>query len=240
VRNSHLALCVLSLLLLTGCSSYGPKITVGDCDIYYKDGATREDAQKAADVLVKDKYIDPSKSVVKGSVRILKPGGKYAVEFVFNEKSINDENSVSTMRTFFASDIATEAFGGAPTDLHLCDTHFVTEKNEPVEYVKRTSFGNGSLLKTSKDLSDEELKKLLIYCNKTFGKARDVLIGAKKNGALPVISVIVPDAKSRTDKFAQEDFKPIAIAISKNVFDGATVELDLCDAHFQPGPHCNS
>jgi len=108
--------------------------------------------------------------------------------------------------------VAIDAFGGAPTELHFCDTSFVTQKTAQVEYVKLASFGEGRTLRCSQEYSADEIKKLTDFLVKLLAdaKAKAITVDAKKEGTKYVISFVVD--KEKWDN--KDSWKVVAQAIA--------------------------
>lgn len=226
IWKSKLVLAPFALLMLSGCASYGEKIAVGEGDIYYKDGATKDDAQKTGDALVKDGYLDKAKKETSKSVRVLKPGGKYALELVVKDEAFKDENLQNTLNNMVGSDVAAEAFGGAPTELHLCDGTFATRKSMEVEFVQHAKELN---LRASKDITADEMKSAAEALTEMLGEgAAKVALTLKKNGDKYVLGIL-SDKSKWEDKALVESYKEHAQTISDKVFKGAPVQIDFCD-----------
>lgn len=227
--RQSLVIGAMAFGLLAGCSSNGEKISVGDGDIYYKDGATKEDAQKVADALVKDSFVDKSKTKTSKSIRVLKTGGKNVLELVVKDETFKDDGMLNLLRVGAGSDVAIEAFAGAPTELHLCDGSFATKKSVDVEFTKKATFGKGGTLKLTKDCSADETKNLTDWLTKSFEGSSDLLFFAKKEADTVVVLTVV--AKEKWEKPEIKDgFKELAADLSKTL-NGAKVRFDICDSN---------
>ncbi len=115
-------------LLLASCTDYGEKVTYNGTDVYYKDGATLEDADKLGAYLEEAEFADG----VEKSVMIVKnEGGNYVFRMVVQEGA---EEGNDTMFQLMAMGISMGAFDNQPIDVDLCDNTFQTLKTIPYAY----------------------------------------------------------------------------------------------------------
>ena len=122
-KNLITAFAAILILLLVGaaCSKYGTKLEYNASELYYTKNVSEAEAKKFGDYLSKLKYFDGKKT----SVQLDKSGSTYQTRFVINKDKQNDEvvtNSFKTLGKLFSE----EVFGGAPTEVHICDDQLKT------------------------------------------------------------------------------------------------------------------
>lgn len=125
LRKKSLVILIGCLLtgLMIGCDSYGTKLDFNGGELYYTKNTTEADAKKLGDYLVKGKYFDGEKK----TVQLDKSGDTYQVRMVVKEGTEKDEKNVALFQVI-ANDISKNVFGGAKTEIHLCDDHLKTQK----------------------------------------------------------------------------------------------------------------
>src|SRR5258708_38884515 len=118
----HVLVFVL-LVGVCGCAphAYGEKHTANNGEVYYKDGVTKQEAEKLGDLLVKTKYFDGGKK----SVQLAKEGNKYLLRLVIYSPYQNDLDTIWSLR-LIAGQASREALNGADVQLQICDEHFGT------------------------------------------------------------------------------------------------------------------
>jgi hypothetical protein len=124
IINPFIVLPLLLVIGLAACTNYGKKATKGHVEIYYKDGISQEQAQKAADFLYGIDVSVNNNTTVKKSIQLIKEGDTVNFRMVIDKKKlsgVNDEN-------FYAlgNVISDSLFGGKPVNVDLTDNTFKT------------------------------------------------------------------------------------------------------------------
>ena len=114
---------MVSLLFACG-SPHGQRETFGGGELYYKDGATADDAQKLGNYLLSVGFFDDGSPA---SAQLVKRGDTYVFRFSANEEAIQDESFARLLR-FMSMDISADVFNQAPVDVELTDGNFVARK----------------------------------------------------------------------------------------------------------------
>jgi len=113
---------VCLLFIASGCSTYGDKVEVNSkSTVYYKDGGTKEQAQKVGSFLLRNNYFDDSTSK---SVQVTKSNDTSIVRFVVDEekmKSVPDAELIFSAIQFLLKD---SVFNGKPTRVVLANDVF--------------------------------------------------------------------------------------------------------------------
>jgi hypothetical protein len=141
------ALIIVSIAL-SACNSYGDKLKVNDkSEVYYKDGATSEDAKKLGDYLLKEGYFD---STNEKSVQLSKTKDTFNVKFVVDKKRAEASlNETEATFTAFGMLLSMQVFDGKPTKVMLADPYMKTFREIPTQTLKGSpgdslSFDTGS------------------------------------------------------------------------------------------------
>jgi hypothetical protein len=122
--RSFISLSLVITISLTSCTNYGKKVSQDYLEIYYKDGISREQAEKTVKFLYpywKDKT---SIETSKKSVQLTKTGDTVNFRMVSDEKKMKlvDDETFYTMSNIFSDSL----FNHSPVNLVLTDNHFKT------------------------------------------------------------------------------------------------------------------
>ncbi len=115
--------------LVASCTDYGDKVEKGKTEVYYKDGATEEEAQALMDLLFEQKYFNEDK---ENSVQILKDGDTYHVNFVVKEDFWDKEDVIQGFK-FMGRLIQSEVLDGADLIVNLCNDKLESQKEIKIE-----------------------------------------------------------------------------------------------------------
>jgi hypothetical protein len=126
-------LVFLSVIVFAiGCNSYGDKIKINDkSEVYYKDGASKDEAKKLGDYLLQNGYFD-TKS--EKSIQLSKTKDTFNVKFVVDKKRA-ETGMKETESTFtaLAMLLSYQVFNGKPTRIMLADQYMKTIREIPVQ-----------------------------------------------------------------------------------------------------------
>ncbi len=119
-------LAAICSFVLASCDGHGTKLMFNKGELYYTEGVTEDEANKLGKYLVDNEFFDG----VEKSAQITKEGSKYQFRMVTQEEFIEDANFAVIAGTM-AQQLSTAVFGGAETELHLCDEMLKTKKVIP-------------------------------------------------------------------------------------------------------------
>ena len=85
-------LSLLTAIVLTACSNHGEKVTKDYLDVYYKDGITKEQAQKALDYFL-PKWKDEGEKTKPKSIQLTKNGDTINFRMVAKMEIMNKMTS---------------------------------------------------------------------------------------------------------------------------------------------------
>jgi hypothetical protein len=125
-----LLFCV-SLLIFTGCTSYGKKYSPDkDHEVYYKgDGVDESTAKKLAEYLKSAGYFTDGH---QATVQIVKTKDSFNLNFVYDKAQVDADREAKFL--IFGGAISRDVFNGAPVNIHLCDNKL--EMFKDVGYAK--------------------------------------------------------------------------------------------------------
>ncbi len=127
---------VLALsFLLVSCNNYGEKATKEHIETYYKDGITKEEAQKTADLMYS---LDVNNAKTKKSFQLTKENGTVHFRMVVDESRINQANDLNFLA--ISNMVSESVFAGVPVDMDLTDNKFKTIRSLPFKKVTDEDF----------------------------------------------------------------------------------------------------
>ena len=110
---------ILSCVVLASCTNYGKKVSKDNLEVFYKDGISKDEAQKLFDFL----YPLWNKGDKK-SVQLVKIKDTITFRMVTNKEKMGqvDDETFALMGTVFSDSV----FNSAPVNVDLTDDHFKT------------------------------------------------------------------------------------------------------------------
>jgi len=120
MRKLFMLFCVAAVLV-TACNSYGDKIKVNNkSEVYYKDGASKEEAQALGDFLLKNNYFD---SLSEKTVQLTKTKDTFNVKFVVDKAKIEKDANTEFLFQILGAAISSSVFKNKPVKIVLADTY---------------------------------------------------------------------------------------------------------------------
>jgi hypothetical protein len=116
----------IALSFVTSCSQYGEKLTSNGTDVYYKDGATINDAVNLGEYLIK---LEITKDKKNKSFQIFKNGDVYVLRMVVIKGKENDQKVIEDIKAACV-ETAEDVFkvDKSKIEIHLCDDTFLTKR----------------------------------------------------------------------------------------------------------------
>jgi hypothetical protein len=105
-------------------------IEFGKCELYYSDPVTDAEANSVGNQLVKAGYFNDGRAA---SVHIARENDAFQLKFVINP-SYKDNPQIKAAFIELSRGIASDALGGRPVVLHLCDGNFTILHSERLTY----------------------------------------------------------------------------------------------------------
>lgn len=112
------ALCFI--FLLSSCTNYGDKTSKGHIDVYYKEGISRETAQRTADFI----FGADSLSTTQKSFQLVKNQDTICFRMVTDQKKLATTGDDAFYS--LANILSDSLFNHAPVNVELTDDHFKT------------------------------------------------------------------------------------------------------------------
>jgi hypothetical protein len=208
---------------LAGCGGYGSKVEHGNIEVFYTEGATKEEADKLGAYLAKQ----PEAAGERRSVQLKKPGGNYQFRMVVKEEFRKDAKTQRALE-FEGARISRDVLAGAAVETHICDDRFNTLQTLP----PRADMRYGVLV-----------DKIEVFFPEGFDKAEAQSFA--KDSATELPGAAVTFKLARRDKTVevhmaarpelvkdaglQAELRRRCRDLSTRVFEGAPVEFHLCD-----------
>jgi hypothetical protein len=121
------SLLVLFLSFVQGCGlfpDHGRKLKFGAGEVFYKDGVTKDEAEKLGNYLLSEEFFDEKEPK---SVQLLKRGDVYVLRMVTLPDYIDNPEFERTI-LFAGMDISSDVFSGSRVDIELTDQLFNPQK----------------------------------------------------------------------------------------------------------------
>jgi hypothetical protein len=235
-----LILSLLTIVVLASCTNYGKKVSQDYLEVYYKDGITKEQAQKTLDFIY-PVWKDKSGKTATKSIQLTKGNGD-TINFhmVIDKSKLKDvtDETFYNMGNVFSDSL----FNKAPVNIILADDHFkdirtlAYKKPEVAPEEKATVNANdfdhdvaGGVNFYWKGISDDESKTIADYIVKNGSfSGENAEIYMTKEGDRYVISFPVQET-SRTDPAFLTEIEKISKQIKDNVFADQSFSFAITD-----------
>jgi hypothetical protein len=223
-RCVPLAMLVAIFLGSSGCG-YGAKVQQGSIEVFYKEGATKAEADRLGTTLTKHWGAGGPRR----SVQLTKTTDGYRVRMVVKKEFQNDEKMLNGL-AFDGARMSRDAFDGAAVEMHACDEHFTTLKVIPPRPDVRFGVVDGPVeVFFAKEADKEDARRLAKFAAKGTKDAPGPISFklARRNGIVEVH--VVMQAASLQNPAIVATWRQNRNEIAANVFKDTTVELHLCD-----------
>jgi hypothetical protein len=215
------------LFVLSGCTNYGQEKIYDGTELYHTDKVTDAEADVLGNYLVKEKFADGKAK----TVQLTKSGNTYQFRMVVKE-GIDKDTSYAKTAKFLATMLSAQAFNGSPVEVHLCDDHLATLKVLTSDDFGKEKDFNGVGLFHSKNITDAEFNALGNYLIKSeFANGRAKNAEITKSGNIYQFKFVVKKGVDKDPSYL-ENGKVFASEISAGAFNGAPVEVLMCDDYF--------
>ena len=200
---------------------YGPKVTQGGVEVYYLDGATEAQAQAIADHNAKHANAQGA------SMRIAKKADGYQLRSVIRLDAHKNEVVLRALE-LEAARYSRDVFDGAPVETHVCDNRFRTCKVLP----PRGDLRYGAVNAEVEVFFDEQVDRKLAeqfakhYADTNAGKGMTLKI-ARRDTVYEVHMVVLKGLVN--DPGVLAGMRLEGALLSERIFNGAPVEMHLCD-----------
>ena len=215
---------IITVLLFISCSNYGDKLSFDGTDVYYKDGITKEQAQKLGEYLKEEEFTDGSEK----SVQLIKDEttGNIAFRMVVGEDNEEGNDEIFKM---FAKEISKNVFNGKAVDFHICNNSFETIKAFPFNERDKLIRVDGTDVLYTNNVTESEAQKLANYLKESdFTDGTSKTIQLDKDGKTYLFRMVVIEGVVDNEE-NEAILKAYGKAISINVFDGKPLIVHMCD-----------
>jgi hypothetical protein len=224
-RRFLLVLALAPVLLGAGGCGYGPRVTNGNIEVYYRDGASKAEAERLGAYLAGQW----GAAGERRSVQLRKAGDKYQFRMVV-KKEFQNNPAYLAEGPILAARLSRDVFNGAEVEVHACDDRFNTLKTLSVRDDMHSSLVLDKIeVFYSSAVSRDEADAFARHIRAEVGDD-----GVERTFTLTrrddVVEVRLPcNPNVLNDPAAQEALRRDARALSAKVFKKAPVELHLCD-----------
>lgn len=218
---------ILSItLLFISCSNYGEKITFNGTDVYYKDGATKEEAEKLGNYLVESGFSNKDK---KKSVQLIRDSDSNNLIFrMVVGQGVADDSSNDFIFKTFATNLS-KLFDNQPIDVHLCSNTFETQKIYEFEDVPKSIYANATQILYTHNVKLDEVNKLKDYLIKSeFADQTPKTIEFDKKDDTYLFRMVVKEGFDKVDSNSTI-LKFFGQNISKEAFNNAPLIVHMCN-----------
>jgi hypothetical protein len=234
-------IAVAVALSLTACTNYGKKVKDGHVEVYYKEGITKEEAEKTARLLVDADKAANNNTTEKKSLQLTKSNDTVNFRMVIIEeklKGITDE-------TFLAMGnvLSDSIFNGRPVNVDLTDNKFATLRT--VHYKKYdyagdgedeygTKYSSGNIEVFAKEGIGAMLANDLAgFLDKEVHPANTISFQVNKNENNDFVVKMV-SASDKADILTNDNLAEICTKLSNEVFSGGPLVFQVTDGKFHP------
>lgn len=228
---------VLAALCFAACTSnYGKKVKDHHIEVYYKEGISKEDAEKTARLLY-DADVAAGNQMDKKSVQLTKNGDTVNFRMVAVLEKLKDIGDDVFMN--MANILSDSIFPGKPVNVDLTDNRFSTIRTVRYKKVDMTEdfgtrFSSGSVeVYATGEVSSETAEVLANALNEEIHPGNTISFQFDKNSEGYYVVRMVT-AESKLNDLTDEQLKEMSKVISDKVLGGAPLVFELTDAKFHP------
>ena len=223
--SNHLLYLILALLCVSsiGCGpNFGEKLVIRETEIYYKDGATKADAQRLGELLEKLTFIDGNRK----SVQLLKRDDVWEFRMAVG-KGGNSEETRQYMK-LYCLELSGGCFDGETVEVHICNQKL--ESKSVVKGLRGKRYQLEKSVYYYEDVTLEQVKDFLaIPYAAQLDSGDGMSYHLSQPGGVIEIRVAHPNADNKRVAGPAND---TAVATSNRVFSGKQVDVLICDQLF--------
>ena len=203
----------------------GEMVQRGNLEVYYTNGATKEEAERLCNYLLRSWGPSPNRR----SVQVAKTPAGYQFRMVI-KKELQQDAKVLKELEFVGARIARDVFDGAPVEIHACDDHMRTLQAFPPRPDLRYGLVEGKVeVFFAADVKREDAQRLAKYLTRALKDAPTQLTVklAQRGRTLEVHMIVRPEALNDPAVITglRQDMRDMSV----NAFQGTPVALHLCD-----------
>ena len=225
--SNHLLYLILALLCVSsiGCGpNFGEKLVIRKTEIYYKDGATKADAQRLGELLEKLTFIDGNRK----SLQLVKRDDVWEFRMAVG-KGGNSEETRQHMK-LYCLELSAGCFDGDAVEVHICNPKLESKSVVKGLRGKRHQLESGKSVFYYKDVSLEQVINFAAIAFATqLDRGPDMSYHLSQSGDVIEIRVKHPAVENMQLARRAND---AAVATSNRVFSGKQVDVLICDQLF--------
>lgn len=226
-RPARLLVAALVLAAL-GCGGYGRKVSAGDTEVYYKDGATEADARRLLEFLSTRAPAAPGQ---RRSYQLMRTPDGVVVRLTVKAEQADDEALLAVLAED-ARRLSEDLFDHQPVVMELCDEHLRPRKSVPwgSEGLGRKVTRDRFEVFYQAGATEAEARKLLEKLARELPARGDRgTVQLLRRGDTYVVRC-AQKPEMIEDANAAAGFRQAAREWSAELFDGKPVDVELCDA----------
>lgn len=214
---------VVLTALLVGCSNYGDKIVVNKVEIYYKDGVSKELAQKVGNFLEENDFNEDGE---EKSIQLTKDKGKdeYIFSMVVKKDAIDN---VEYEYVFEAMSRVLEPVFGKPVTIKVCDEYFKPLKTFEASKATKALAQGGIELIFTRNIREDQAQAVLNYWTEIASEDAENTIMLDKQDGKYIFKMVVLEEYYK-DTSLDYAFLELKNGI-KEVLKTSELDLILCD-----------
>jgi hypothetical protein len=230
----NVLILLLASLSLFACKNYGKKVSRDNVEVYYKEGMTKEDAQRTLDFLVSMLGETEKKSfqLSKGS------GDTIHFKMVADMEKVKATGDESFYK--LTSILSDSVFKGVPVNVLLANDEFETQRTmvfRKTERPKDKVITDGNIeLYVQDGINNEMATSLAAYLLKNIDPQQMISFQIGRNEAGVYVMNMVTK-KERVNDIEDADMTDIASSVSKDILSGEGLIFQLTDSEFKAYRH---
>lgn len=238
MRQLSTALLALSVCLFS-CTDYGKKVTKDFLEVYYKDGVSKDQAERTADFLYPYWKSPDGEKTSKKSIQLSQSGDTILFRMV-SDMSKMSEVGDATFATM-AQTLSDSLYSNAPVNIVFTDNKFksirvLTYKKAAANATQEKVVISDIEVYYEEGFDKEQATQLAEFLNNYFGRTnngqtKSFHINQEADGHYVLKMSYRKEVAAKID---DKDFYDVARTVSDSVFAGAPLELFLTDGNFEP------
>ena len=123
MKIGNIILLLACMVFFSGCRRYGEEVTYNNLQIFYKDGASREEASRLGDYLIRAGFSNEKEHEV--TIQLTRTSDRYQFRMVGKKGAIDDPDNVKLFHKL-ATELSREVFDNTVVEVHICDDRLKT------------------------------------------------------------------------------------------------------------------
>lgn len=228
-------LSLVAAIVLAACTNHGEKVSKDYLDVYYKNGVTKEQAQKALDYFF-PKWKDEGEKTKPKSIQLTKNSDTINFRMVANMEVMNKMDE----QVFYVSgnELSAELFNGSPVNVVLTNDKFETIRSYSYKKMEVPDYGekiNSGLIELyiKGGFNRAQATTLAKYLEQSINPKETISfqISTDEKGDYLLRMVTKPE---KATTLSDSELEAMAESVSENVFTGSPVIFQLTNNKFEP------